>query len=291
MSPIELSGRWIQTHTEWLYTRVYENPVFFFDLWSYVHLWSGFMLFAILSCMRSRFIYLKFFLLLLAYEIAEVGFIYLSFHAVYPETFKDQFTDIVVGMAGGCVAARFLSAFNRLNVAVDRDSRLLDRITAYIAVPTVAFLWVGSYQYQYNVTALNNPGINRWALGLWSLGLFATQELNSRWKQSVPTTWIRLSLVWLTYMACLFLIEFIGYYPMGIHEVGRPACPALLLGLIHGTPVLFAFYLTAPFWSLAVQYGLRSLFRGVTRVQGDFPVSATSVSLSPLEDSRDPEQS
>ncbi|MEW6184600.1 MAG: hypothetical protein AB1585_02535 [Thermodesulfobacteriota bacterium] len=52
-----------------------------------------------------------------------------------------------------------------------------------------------------------------------------------------------MSLVWLAYFSTLLGIEYTGYHILRIREVTSE--PALCLGLIHGTPILKAYYLVA----------------------------------------------
>lgn len=286
MNSLELPNHWIAERTAWLSTRLFETPVFIFDLWSCIQFGFGFILFAILAGLRSRFIYWKLFGLLLVCQVFAAGFMSAWVHPLQTETFTAQFSDLVVGMAGGLGAALLLKRWERLNMAADGDALVCNRITAGLASPAIAFLWVGSYGYQYNVAALSSQGLNWFAWGLWTLGHFTILEVNSRLKRRVSAAWVQLSILWLTYYLVLFGIEFVGYYLLGIHEVGRPACPALICGLIHGTPVLFGFYLTAPFWSLATQKGLLGLFRGTSRVQGEDVLLIPSPAWVPAENTR-----
>jgi hypothetical protein len=280
---MELPRQWIAEHTAWLSTRLFETPVFSVDLWSCIHCAFGFILFAILARLGTRFIYWKLFGLLLVCQILAAGFMSVLDQHLWPETFTARFSDLVVGLAGGLGAALLLKWWDRLSMDVGGNARLCYWITAGIASPAVAFLWVGSYGYQYNVAALSNRGISWFGWGLWTFGHLVILGINSGLKSRVSTARVRLSILWAIYFLVLLVIEFVGYYLLGIHEVGHPACPALILGLIHGTPVLFGFYLTAPFWSLAAQNSLLSLFHGKSRVQGEDLLLIPAPSCVPAE--------
>ena len=57
---------WIRDQTGWLYHQVYQNQLFFFDLWSLAHLWSGFVLFSILLAIKVKYPWLWLFVSLVA---------------------------------------------------------------------------------------------------------------------------------------------------------------------------------------------------------------------------------
>jgi hypothetical protein len=107
----------------------------------------------------------------------------------------------------------------------------------------ISFFWVRFYRYQYNIAFFNSPMINWWAFLLWSTGLFITMR-TYRWLQSVVTPWgVRLLVLWGAYFSVLLFIEYLGYHIFKIREMtsGKPLC----FGLIHGTPILKMYYLTA----------------------------------------------
>jgi hypothetical protein len=107
----------------------------------------------------------------------------------------------------------------------------------------ISFFWVRFYHYRYNITFFNSSMINWWAFLLWSTGLSITMR-TYRWLQSVVTPWgLRLLVFWIAYFSVLLFIEYLGYRVFGIHEMTseKPLC----FGLIHGTPLLKMYYLTA----------------------------------------------
>ena len=230
-------------NTQWLYTRIYETPLFFVDLWSMVHFWSGFFL---MSCLRRPFPTRKWMLLtglLTAWELTELFFIYTAFGVFLPETLKDQTTDILVGLLGGWLCeyvVRWQSG---------SALRLPAAAGVFVAL-TLPFLWVGSYGYRYNHDFLNSSGLNWWASLLWfafSLTLSWRYTKSHARSGSHQTALIN---TMAGYAAVLLTFEYLGYVVLGIRETGHQGEP-LVFGLIHGTPVLWGVYLCAPLLNTA----------------------------------------
>lgn len=121
----------------------------------------------------------------------------------------------------------------------------------------MSFLWVGSYGYEYNIAFYNSPGINWLAFLLWGVWLMLTIRMYRFFSRIVGTFPFALGLTWLTYFALLLFYEYIGYYVLQIRLVTNEG--PLVLGVIHGPPVLKAFYLVAGvcavFLSLLVRKG------------------------------------
>jgi hypothetical protein len=102
---LEALYHFIRASTAGLYQVLYRSPLFFIDCWSFVHLLSGMVLMALAMRFRVRRRWTLLAAALLAYEALEIAFVYASVHLFFPETFPDQFTDIVVGLAGAGMAA------------------------------------------------------------------------------------------------------------------------------------------------------------------------------------------
>ena len=150
---------WIRDQTGWLYHQVYQNQLFFFDLWSLAHLWSGFVLFSILLAIKVKYPWLWLFVSLVAYEVAELAMLYLSLHVFFPETIKDQFTDIFIGILGGAIGYFYAGKlFRRSTLSI----LILDFECLFIGM-TVAFLWVGHTRFILMQEAVWEP---------FSIGLF-----------------------------------------------------------------------------------------------------------------------
>lgn len=248
--------------TAWLYTRIYQNGFFFFDLWSAVHCWNGFFLYFLFARFSN---YNKLFwpvlIVLLLYEIAEIFTIYIALHIFRPETIKDQFTDIFIGLTGTALAF-FLDKGIRKSYM---NARTYNTLIAAIAGGTYSFLWVGFYGYQYNhgFTILNTPGLNTGAFLFWWAGAWGTIEFYKMLKvKNILLHWL---LTWLGYLAVLFTVEYIAYHLVGIHEISRNGENPLIFNIIHGTPLLHFVYMISPFLSVGLYLAMKSLIKSATK--------------------------
>ena len=93
--------QFIREFTVWLHQPLFEYGLFYIDLWSLVHFWSGMILFAGLSAQRwkNRWGWLAFFLI--AFEVVEATIFISILRLFMPEKLPDCFTDVIIGMAGG----------------------------------------------------------------------------------------------------------------------------------------------------------------------------------------------
>ena len=237
----------ILNQSSWLSTKIYQGDFFFLDLWSIVHIWNGFMLLILLRLFKIRRIFTILFLVLLTVEILEILIGYRSPGLFRNDSFKDQFIDIIAGMAGGLLSGIFL---RMASGSFTRHEKGILRIIAFLAAFSYSFTWVGFYRYSYNIPFFNFPGINLTSLVLWVSGAYTTivffQFLKGR------NILIRLMITWPAYILVLFIIEFIGYSIFGLHENSVPGSKALAFGLIHGTNVLHFFYLTSPLYTIGL---------------------------------------
>lgn len=245
---------WYFEHAGWLYTKIYQNDFFFFDLWSIVHCWSGFIIFLALKSLRVKKTLGMLLTFLFLYELLEITFTYIALDIFKPETIKDQFTDIIIGMVGGIIG-HFICRFTDLTNKV--QLRNLNFFTIFLASITYSWLWVGFYQYNYNQEFYNSPGINIGAFFFWVFGAFATI-----WGSTLirfQNAWLKWSALWAIYLVGLFAVEYFGYEILDLHESSKPGSQALLFGLIHGTPVLHFVYLVSPAFTISIYYSLKSL--------------------------------
>ncbi len=236
----------ILDNTQWLYTKILENRIFFIDYWSFAHFWSGAVIFGFLSWRKFKRRWTVLVTLIVFYECFELAFIYFSLNVFKPETIKDQFTDIFIGLLGGLAARAFIYYFKP---AINRQLFLHYFLPVFVSL-TISFIWVGNYQYRYNIDSLNTSGLNWWAFSVWSVGIFllikfflSIEPFFKHMLQSLLSTWV-------IYFAALLIIEYIGHYTLGIMEIGHPTGKALVWGVIHGTRTLDVFYLTVPFTSI-----------------------------------------
>ncbi len=253
---------WYLEHIDWLYTIIYQNDFFFFDLWSIVHCWSGFVLYISLKALHAKKPLLILLCILFIYNVMEVLFIYFALNIFKPETVNNQFTDIIIGMLGGMIGFLILR-FSSLNKKT--QIRNLNLFTIFLASITYAWLWVGFYQYDYNQEFYNSPGINIGAFVFWVLGAFATIWFSTLIRLS--NIWLKWLVIWALYLVCLFAVEYFGFVILSLHESSKANAQPLLFGLIHGTPVLHFVYAFSPFFTISIYKGLQVLLFKAANVE------------------------
>ena len=238
---------YILSETAWLYTKIYQNNLFFFDLWSLVHLWSGFMVYLLIRAARIKRPMTVLASILALYEILEILFIYFAFMIFRPETIKDQVTDILMGMVGATASYLFLEAVIKFNI---RYSKVIMAFIIFVVSSSYAFFWVGFYHYRYNVEIYNTPGLNLSTFSAWTMGgMFILYIFRLFWKIRFP---YRLGLTWLLFFIALLAFEYTYYYILEVRESSGYPLKPLIFGLIHGTRTLHVFYLIAPFILIGV---------------------------------------
>lgn len=231
----------IYWHTDWLYIKILENKLFFLDFWFFVYFWNGFMLFTFLTAVKSKPKWIWFVFILLLFELIEILLLYSGLNIFKPETRNDQFADLIVGFSGAIASFYFLKS-----KIISPDSVICKRLLAIISSITLSFLWVGFYQYHYNVN-LNTPGLNMWAFSLWTLGGLAFFEGSWKVKSKVENIYLRVLSIWGIYLVILFSIEYLAYNILNIRENSISGGKPLAFGLIHGTRILHVYYITFPF--------------------------------------------
>jgi hypothetical protein len=122
-----------------LYSKIFVSRFFFFDLWSINHMWSGFMLFLILSALKVKRPFAVIMICLFGYEIFEISLTYFTLNIFIPEIIKDQFTDIFIGLSGSFVGYLLLSNYNYLTI---RWPLILQRVFIFFISMSFAFLWL-----------------------------------------------------------------------------------------------------------------------------------------------------
>ena len=249
----------INTNCDWLYVKIFENPIFFFDFWSFNHFWSGGILITIILTTRYRHKWIILFSLLLFYEIVEMSMLYFSLNVFLPETIKDQFTDIFVGMSGGYLFYKWLNFYSTNK---KQFSNFLQNPNTHIALFTaftIAFIWVGFYRYKYNVPIFNSPGLNYTAFLLWLTGIFSMLVIYNRLSVRFNKVY-SIALLWIISFAVLCFFEFTLYHMFGLKESGEHDHKPLIFNIIHGTTVLHVFYVLSPFTSVAIYSIFKKLF-------------------------------
>ncbi len=267
--------KYIRVNTDWLYTVIYQNKFFFIDYWSIVHFFSGFFLPVILSNLKFRNVYLKSFLILVLYEIIEISLIYLAFNIFKPETIKDQFTDIIIGLAGV-----YLIYLIKNFYLMEESKDLSNYLTAFISSFIISFIWVGFYKYKYNFESLNNVGLNLWAFGWWFTALLLVLLFYHKMNLKILNRIFTMLITYLAYLISLLIFEYTGYNLLGIREISKTSSHSLVFDLIHGTKVMHIFYLSAPLAVLLFHklllFGFHSYFKSQTIEVGEIEKNVLS---------------
>ncbi|MEI6456651.1 MAG: hypothetical protein WCO93_10215 [bacterium] len=235
--------KWLFEHTGWLYTKICENNLFFIDYWTFPHLWSGLVVFFLLAALGWKRKFLWLFVFITLYEVVEILLEIFALHIFKPEIIKDKLTDIFTGAIGGLIAWVIL----RWKPKQENPNWFVRNTPALFSSGTLSFLWVGSYQYKYNIEWMNFPGLNLWAFLLWMSGGFIFLKIYLYLRRTAGRKYRGMLLAWLIYFLLLLVIEFVGYQILQIRETSIHVKQPLVFGLIHGSAGLHIYYLIFPF--------------------------------------------
>lgn len=242
----------IREFTVWLHQPLFEYGLFYLDLWSLVHFWSGMMVFTGLSALnwQNRWRWLVFFLT--AFELLEASIFIAIMKMFRPEKLPDCFTDVIVGMAGGFLV---FSLFEKRKITIP-FARLF---IGWLAAGTISFLWTGNYGYLTSNATLETLNFNwgsflNWMIaGMGVLYLFEKiSDAKIGWIKSAAITWGVYS------TALLFLIGITANL-LNADELAH-ANPSLLK-FVGANDVKTLFYFTAPFLFIGFYRLLNLLFR------------------------------
>lgn len=250
----------LQKHTEWLYTKVLETDLLRIDLGSFVYLWLGFILFLLLTTSKSKQKWLWIMFFVLVYGILRYFILFYLFDVFKPDSIKSLVSDIIVCFSGVAISFYFLNSKRFIP-----DSIFYKRLLALFSTLTFSFLWVGFYQYHYNVN-LNTEGLNFWAFSLWTLGGIALFEGSRSLKIRIENVYVRVLIILSIYYIILFSIEYLAYYILHIRENSLSNGKPLAFGLIHGTPILHIYYVSYPL-TVYLFYRLLTLVSRKARIE------------------------
>ncbi len=149
MSKLELYNAFL-SNTSWLYVKIYQNDWFFFDLWSVVHFGSGVVFYLLIHEIFRNNTSLIFVGVLLVYELFEIFLLYFMVRVILPETFKDQLTDVLVGLVGGFFGNLYL----RLHTVYKPYIRL------FFLSGVFGYLYVGFYYFLPALAQLKNLNLD-----------------------------------------------------------------------------------------------------------------------------------
>jgi len=124
-----------------------------------------------------------------------------------------------------------------------KNKSVTDGFLDFIITFGMSFLWVGYYGYNYNIALCNSPVINWFAFLLWGVWLMFTLRMYRFFYRIAEHLLLSLVLTWISYFFLLLFCEYIGYYVLHIRLLTNEG--PLLLGVIHGKPVLKLFYMVA----------------------------------------------
>jgi hypothetical protein len=154
-----------------LYTKIFTGRFFFFDLWSVNHMWTGFMLFLILSAFRFKKPLAVIAICLFGYEIFEILLTYFATNIFIPEIIKDQFTDIFIGLTGSIAGFLFISNYDNLIV---RFPSAIRNVFIFFISMSFAFLWLVFSHESVSLTGTSSVEINLIIFFMWLAQAFIT---------------------------------------------------------------------------------------------------------------------
>lgn len=241
----------IRVHTNWLHYVLFEYNLLYYDLWSFIHLLSGALLFMLFTAYGVKNRWQKLLISVSIFELIEAFLFIAVLRLFHPEKIIDVFNDILIGMLGG-VMVYYIYEKAKIH-------KYHSYFTSFFAAIFIAFVWTGSYGYQYNNSFFNSEGINWWAFLLWFItGFFIVRGFESL-KKLLSVSLSSLC-IWITYFILLLLVEYIGYDVLKLHEFSQNSIKTpLLFNLIHGNFSLHLFYLIAPFVFLGFYYILNKI--------------------------------
>ena len=228
----------------------------FFDitLWTAGYLWVGSLFFLLLKSLRNKRPFLLLTVVLLFFQMFRMLIQHFFSGTIQAITLVDLVVELLTALSGATLAILFLAVARKEKTP---DKRHLLTSLNLLASLTYSFFWVGSYDYQYNVEILNNGSVNLFTFASWTIGGFLTIYV---YRKITGKHFIqRISIIWISYLIILFIVEFIGYKLFGVHETSKVNSTPLVFGLIHGTPVLHLVYLISPFITIPLYILYREL--------------------------------
>ena len=244
----------IRDNSAWLYSVIFEYKWFYYDLWSFVHLWLGAVFYAVLSAVNTKRKWLKLVLILSAFAFIETTISIKTLNLFQSERSLGIFNDIATGMIGGYIIYWFL----KWKYTKKRSKWL----ALFISSITISFLWVGFYGYRYSITFFNSPYINWWALTAWSVSGMIMIFVFNYLKNRINYLW-GVTITWLIYIVLLFTVEYIAYHLISLREVTE-GTTALVFDIIHGSTIMHIYYTTAPLYFIGLYVSVKFLFKKST---------------------------
>lgn len=246
----------LQNKIDWLNYVIFDFKWIYFDLWSLVTLWSGALLFVIISALKIK---KRWHVLLSLLVIAQIA------QDTYPNTVPDMYwltklistaNDLSIGMLGGFLMYSF---FNW-----NKGRRYSLWLATFMSAITIAFIWVGTYGYSYNIAFFNSPAINWWAFTCWTLSGAIMLTAYQLFKRKMRPIFAAFT-IWAIYIAILFTLEYLAFHVFTFQEATQ-GTTALIFDVIHGRPEMHVFYTTSTFIFVSMFATLSTIFKRYDRV-------------------------
>jgi len=226
--------------TGWLYTVVYRNGPFYWDLWSFIHLWCGMVLMAGLMRARVRRPVTWLLGVLVGYEMLELALLVASVRVFEAEMLVDKLWDVIVGCAGGAVVWWGVPALRRAASGPNGDLAGAGAAGCFAAL-SISFDWVALHGVQDGGASLEPPGFDWWAWAFWTCGLTATVLVDALLKRAIPSAARRLPAVMALYAAGLLAAACAAMAIPGLRSVRGDAPRLSLFGPFRESGSLAAF--------------------------------------------------
>ena len=241
----------LQSKIEWLNYVIFDFKWLYFDLWSLVNLWSGAILFVIISVLGIKKRWHALLSLLVLAQMAQ---------ATYPNTIPNMYwitkvisniNDLSIGMLGGYFMYSFFNWNKRRKYGA--------WLATFISTITISFIWVGTYGYSYNIAFFNSPAINWWAFMCWTISGAIMVTIYQLIKKRKGFSIAAIS-TWLIYITILLSVEYLAFHIFTFQEATQ-GTEALIFDVIHGRPEMHVFYTTSTFIFICAFMLLSKIFK------------------------------
>ncbi len=247
----------IQNKIDWLNFVIFDSKWIYFDLWSLVILWSGAILFTIISALKIKH---RWHVLLSILAIAQLA------QTTYPNSIPNMYwvlkainniNELAIGMLGGYLMYLFFNWNKKRKYSL--------WLAIFMSAITISFIWVGTYGYSYNIAFFNSPAINWWALTCWTISgaiMLTAYQLFKRKMRPIFAA----ATIWAIYIAILLSLEYLAFHVFTFQEATQ-GTTALIFDVIHGRPEMHVFYTTSTFIFISLFSAMSTMFKRVERVQ------------------------
>ncbi len=247
----------IQNKIDWLNFVIFDFKWVYFDFWSIVILWSGAILFTIISILKIKH---RWQVLLSILALSQF------FQTTNPNSIPEMhwiiktinhINKLSIGMLGGYLMYAFFNWNNRRKYSL--------WLASLLSAITISFIWVGTYGYSYNISFFNSPAINWWAFTCWSVSGVIITAIYQLIKVRKNAVWA-IVFTWSVYISILLLVEYLAFHIFTFQEATK-GTKALIFDVIHGRPEMHVFYTTSTFIFISTYIVMSTIFRRYEREQ------------------------